>query len=335
MRVSSVLSMLAASVLAFASATAAAEPACDPATFSADPADFAHLEVEDFQSFEVPQSWVYPYTAASPLMVDELSIYGEMLPSTGWCIPGMDSDWYASSCGGTNVYMASSVNLTIEPLVPTTQVAFDYGTQGAEIVAAVTLSDGSVEELVLDEQHPNRWGSTSTFGFFGYCTGSPDLTIVSIHLSGADGGIDNVRHGTSAPACDDADGDGYTTCDLDCDDRDPATYPGALEVCDALDNGCDGVVDVDDLGNDVCDTGCSTSSLRDALLALGLPAGLETALLAKVDAAEAKLAADQIDVAINNLSALVNQIEAQRGKKIASEDADQLLACIAAIIANS
>ena len=40
----------------------------------------------------------------------------------------------------------------------------------------------------------------------------------------------------------DEDGDGYTTVD-DCADQDASSYPGALEICDLLDNDCNQVVD--------------------------------------------------------------------------------------------
>lgn len=55
--------------------------------------------------------------------------------------------------------------------------------------------------------------------------------------------------------CQDLDGDGYgdpasgdcSQPQLDCDDRDPAVNPGALEICDnGTDDDCDGLVDAED-----------------------------------------------------------------------------------------
>ncbi len=45
----------------------------------------------------------------------------------------------------------------------------------------------------------------------------------------------------------DEDGDGFDSS-VDCDDQDPASHPGAEEVCDGLDNDCDGFVDDADPG---------------------------------------------------------------------------------------
>jgi len=59
------------------------------------------------------------------------------------------------------------------------------------------------------------------------CTGSPDTP-------------DTPDETETGPV--DEDGDGYDA-DIDCDDLNPASNPGAVEICDGLDNNCNGVVD--------------------------------------------------------------------------------------------
>jgi hypothetical protein len=55
----------------------------------------------------------------------------------------------------------------------------------------------------------------------------------------------------------DADGDGVSSCQ-DCDDHDPHAYPGNTEVCDGVDNDCDGATD-EGLGSVTCGHGpCAT-----------------------------------------------------------------------------
>ena len=43
--------------------------------------------------------------------------------------------------------------------------------------------------------------------------------------------------------CTDHDGDGFSECTGDCDDTNPAIHPGAVEICNHLDDNCDGRID--------------------------------------------------------------------------------------------
>ncbi len=61
--------------------------------------------------------------------------------------------------------------------------------------------------------------------------------------------------------CWDADGDGVDSCSGDCNDLAAQVYPGAPEICDGLDDDCDGVIpedeaDADGDGQMVCEGDC-------------------------------------------------------------------------------
>jgi hypothetical protein len=59
--------------------------------------------------------------------------------------------------------------------------------------------------------------------------------------TGADTGLSDT--GVTEPV--DLDGDGFAVLDGDCDDGDATVFPDASEVCDELDNDCDGDIDED------------------------------------------------------------------------------------------
>jgi hypothetical protein len=73
--------------------------------------------------------------------------------------------------------------------------------------------------------------------------------------------------------------------------------------------------------------------LVDQVLGFGLDHGLENALRSKLEEALAFLAAGDLESAVGSIGAFVNQVEAQRGKKLTPEQADVLIALADEILA--
>ena len=134
-------------------------------------------------------------------------------------------------------------------------------------------ADGSTCDVDCDDANPARFPGAReqcANGVDDDC----DATTVDLFDADGDGAVCNVDCDDldATLNLDDVDGDTVTTCAGDCDDADPATFPGAPEQCaNGVDDDCDAttadIVDADGDGA-TCDVDCAdddpTLNLDDA-----------------------------------------------------------------------
>jgi hypothetical protein len=147
------------------------------------------------------------------------------------------------------------------------QVAFDNGgnsitingpffSGGAVVTAAANGTEYDGSTGVLTTQATAAPGAHTLQ--IVVCDAGDRAYDSGLFITGLNGCVGDYCTGTLPCEAIDSDGDGSTSCD-DCDDSDPNSFPGAEEVCDGLDNDCDGAIDEGDVccpdadADDICD----------------------------------------------------------------------------------
>ncbi len=139
-----------------------------------------------------------------------------------------------------------------------------FGLPGTANTVSLTLwqTGGATLDYGNVDEQGGMVGFTCGTGGIPTDLSEPDEYGVGTHGSGTDQGIFEQFSDLGSPndledgvveLClttdgDDGDGDGWTAFCGDCDDADDTTFPGADELCDTIDNDCDG--EVDDVDND-------------------------------------------------------------------------------------
>jgi hypothetical protein len=93
------------------------------------------------------------------------------------------------------------------------------------------------------------WGGSPTPTSSGAYCACPDGRLAYRDADGDGFGDPAVAF----PSCDGSIPPGYVAADTDCDDQNAAVHPGATEVCNGVDDDCDGIVD--NSGDALCDDG--------------------------------------------------------------------------------
>jgi hypothetical protein len=112
-------------------------------------------------------------------------------------------------------------------------------------VLPVSVSPGSY--IMFKWEDPDHSGNDDGFGLDDFSVSWTTCTPSTYYT---DNDLDGFGDDASAVALCNNPGSGFTTTGGDCNDTDNTVYPGALDICDAIDNDCDGTFEEDAVFND-------------------------------------------------------------------------------------
>ena len=151
-----------------------------------------------------------------------------------------------SGCSDKGVDTASPVGDSATTPSDTGTLPGDDGTAGDDTASGDVDGDGWGAGEDCDDADPavNPGAAELCDGVDNDCDGTVDQGAADATRWHQDGDGDGYGlSGSSVTECERP--EGFSADAGDCDDTEPALNPGAAEVCDGIDNDCDGAVDVD------------------------------------------------------------------------------------------
>ena len=178
-------------------------------------------------------------------------------------LPGQDAGLTGALSDDASVITGQALDFeagTITPTIWTSGLGLTDFNQFLSAQGVVTTGLGMRLGMAMSADGRTITGyANGPYGYVGWVLKTPTSLVCHASQQGPSavetlavafpqGLNEHLGHGdTLGPCpCVDVDGDGFTTCGVDCNDNDPAVHPGASDAnCNGIDDDCDGIVDVE------------------------------------------------------------------------------------------